>query len=66
MIDYLTKFKELYTQLLGSGKKKKEEECIYMILSKLKIPFHVFASTFPSKMDAMGDKYTMPKLEEFY
>ena len=48
MVDYLTKFKELHIQLMGVGKKKKEDECIYLILSKLKGPFHVFASTFLS------------------
>jgi len=50
---------------LGSGKLKKEDECNYLILSKLKGPFHVFTSTFLSTKDAMGDKFTMPKLEEF-
>jgi len=51
--------------LLGSGKNKKEDECIYLILSKLKGPFHVFASTFLSTKDAMSDKFTIPMLEEF-
>jgi len=59
MVDYLTKFKDLYIQLLGNG--KKEEECIYLILSKLKGPFHVFASTFLSIKDAIGDKFIMLK-----
>lgn len=65
MVDYLTKFKELHIQLMGVGKKKKEDECIYLILSKLKGPFHVFASTLLSTKDAMGDKFIMRKLEEF-
>jgi len=39
LIDYLTKFKELLTQLKGSGKKKEDKECVYLILSKLRGPF---------------------------
>ena len=50
---------------MGAGKKKKEDEFIYLILPKLKGPFHVFAFTFLSTKDVIGDKFTMPKLEEF-
>jgi len=65
IVDFLTKFKNLYTQLKGSGKKKEEKECIFFIMSKLKDPFHIFASTFISIINAMGDKFVMPSLEEF-
>ena len=65
IIDYLTKFKELLTQLKGSGKKKEDKDCVYLILSKLRGPFQIFASTFLSTMDALGTNFTLPSLEEF-
>jgi len=64
MVEYLTKFKELYTQSTSSEKNKKEYECIFLILSKLKCPFHLFDFTFCSIIYFMGDKFTMPILEE--
>jgi len=42
---------------------KEEKECIFLILSKLKGPFHIFAYTFLSTIDAMGDKFIIPNLE---
>jgi len=52
--------------LKGSRKKKEEKECIFFfILLKLKGPFHVFASTSFSTMDALENKFAMPILEEF-
>ena len=38
---------------------------MYLIPSKFKGLFNVFASTFLSTKDVMGDKFIMAKLEEF-
>jgi hypothetical protein len=63
--DYLAKFRLLVAQLKGCGKKKSDDECIFLILSKLKGPFQVFSSTFYSTMDALGDEFKMPSFELF-
>ena len=52
-------------QLKGSGKKKEDKDCVYLILSKLRGPFQIFASTFLSTMDALGTNFALPSLEEF-
>ncbi|KAH9296967.1 hypothetical protein KI387_028649, partial [Taxus chinensis] len=65
IIDYLTKLKHLLTQLKGSGTYKKDEECVYLILSELRGPFQILASTFFSSKDALGDTFKMPNLETF-
>ena len=58
--DYLTKFRLLVVQLKGRGKTKSDEECIFLILSKLKGPHQVFSFAFYSTMDALGSKFKMP------
>lgn len=47
------------------GKEKKDVECIFLILSKVKGHFQVFASTFYASRDALGDKFQMPSFEIF-
>jgi hypothetical protein len=43
---YLSKFKLLLAQLKGCGKTKINDECIFLILSKLKGPFRYFLLCF--------------------
>lgn len=38
---------------------------MYLILSKCRGPFQIFASTFLSTMDALGKNFTLPSFEEF-
>ena len=63
--DYLAKFRSLVAQLKGCRKTKSDGECIFMILSKLKGPYQVFASSFYSTMDALGDQFKLPSSEVF-
>ena len=44
---------------------KKDKECIYLILSKIRGNFYIFSSTFHSTMDALGPRFTMPTFEVF-
>ena len=44
--DYLAKFRSLLAQLKGCGKPESDNECIFLILSKLKGSYQVFSSTF--------------------
>jgi hypothetical protein len=62
---WLSKFKLLVLQLKGFGKNKLDEECIFLILSKLKGPFQLFSSTFYSTMDALGSGLKFPPLRFF-
>ncbi|KAH9312997.1 hypothetical protein KI387_028032, partial [Taxus chinensis] len=64
--EFLSKFKEIHSQLKVGGRTKKDDECIYMILTKLKGPFSVFTSTFFSTMDALDTQFKMPSFEQFY
>ena len=61
----LTKFRLLVTQLKGCGKTKLDEECIFLILSKLKGPYHIFSSSFYSTMDALGSEFKVRSFELF-
>jgi hypothetical protein len=61
--EYLTKFRLLVAQLKGCGKTKSDEKCIFLILSKLKGPYHIFSSAFYSTMDALGSEFKMPSFE---
>jgi hypothetical protein len=63
--DYLTKFRLLVAQLKGCRKTKSDEECIFLILSKLKGPYQVFSFAFYSTMDALGSEFKMPSFELF-
>jgi len=63
--DFLMKFKSLRTLLQGCGKNKTDDECIFLILSKLRGPYQIFSSTFYSTMDALGDRHRMPSFEIF-
>ena len=63
--DYLTKFKSLIARLKGCGKTKSDSECIFLILFKLKGPYHVFCFSFYSTMDELGDDFKMPTFELF-
>ena len=40
--DYLAKFRSLVAQLKGCRKTKSDNECIFLILSKLKSPYQLF------------------------
>lgn len=51
--EYLAQFRSFLSQLKACGKEKKDAECIFLILSKLKGPFQVFASTFYASRDAL-------------
>ena len=62
---YLSKFRLLVAQLKGCGKTKSDEECIFLILSKLKGPYQVFSFAFYSTMDALGSEFKMPSFEIF-
>lgn len=62
---YLANFRSLLAQLKGCGKPKSDNECIFLILSKLKGSYQVFSSTFYSTMDALGDDFKMPTFEKF-
>jgi hypothetical protein len=53
------------TQLKGCGKTKLDEEFIFLILSKLKGPYHIFSSSFYSTMDALGSDFKVPSFELF-
>lgn len=63
--DFLMKFKQQRNLLEGCGKVKIENECIYMILSKLQGNFQIFSYTFHSIMDTLGPRFTMPTFEVF-
>ncbi|KAH9292456.1 hypothetical protein KI387_042361 [Taxus chinensis] len=63
--EFLSKFKEIRSQLKAGGRTKKDDECIYTILTKLKGPFSVFTSTFFSTMDALDTQFKMPSFEQF-
>jgi hypothetical protein len=63
--DFLMKFKSLRTLLQGCGKNKTDDECIFLVLSKLKGQYQIFSSTFYSTMDALGDRHRMPSFEIF-
>ena len=52
--DFLMKFKSLRSMLQVAGKPKSDDECIFLILSKLRGPYQIFTSTFYSTMDALG------------
>jgi hypothetical protein len=53
-------------QLKGCAKTKIDNECISLILSKLKGHFHVFSSMFYSIMDAHGDEFKIPYFDILY
>ena len=40
--DFLMKFKYLHVVLQGCGKNKTDDECIFLILSKLRVQYHIF------------------------
>jgi hypothetical protein len=61
----LMKFRLLVTQLKECGKTKLDEEFIFLILSKLKGPYHIFSSSFYSTMDALGSEFKVPSFEIF-
>jgi hypothetical protein len=63
--EYIAKFRSLVAQLKGCGKFKSNDECIFLILSKWKVPYQVFSFTFYSTMDALGDQFKIPSLEIF-
>ena len=63
--DFLMKFKSLRAVLQGCGKNKIDDECIFLILSKLRGQYQIFSSTFYSTMDALGDRFRMPTFETF-
>lgn len=63
--DFLMKFKSLRTVLQGCGKHKTDDECIFLILSKLRGQYQIFSSTFYSTMDALGNRHQMPSFETF-
>ena len=63
--DFLMKFKSLRSVLQGCGKTKIDNECIYLILSKLRGQFQIFSSTFYSTKDALGAQHVMPSFETF-
>jgi len=63
--DYLVKFRSLVAALKGSRETKLDNECNFMILSKLKGLYQLFYSTFYSKMDALGDNFKIPCFELF-
>ena len=44
---------------------KSDDECIFLILSKLRGPYQIFTSTFYSTMDALGTRHVMPSFETF-
>jgi hypothetical protein len=52
-------------QLKECEKTKSDDECILLILSKLKGPYHIFSSAFYSTMDALGSDFKMPSFELF-
>jgi hypothetical protein len=61
----LTKFRLLVTRLKGCGKSKLDEKCIFLILSKLKCPYHIFSSSFYSTMDALGCEFKVTSFDLF-
>lgn len=63
--DYLAKFRSLLAQLKGCRKTKSNDECIFLILSKLKESCEVFSSAFYSTMDALGVDFKIPTFELF-
>ena len=64
--DFLMKFKSLRIVFQGCGKNKPNDECIFLILSKLQGQYHIFSSTFYSTMDALGNRHQMPSFEIIY
>lgn len=55
----------IWSLLQGCGNDKTDKECIFIIFPKLLGPFQVFASTFYSTMNALGDAYTFPFFKVF-
>lgn len=51
--DYLSKFRSLVSLLKERRNTKSDNECIFLILSKLKGAYQIFSS-FYSTMDALG------------
>jgi hypothetical protein len=63
--DYLSKFKTLRTLCEECKIKMDEEQCVYLILSKLGSAYYVFVSTFYAMKEAVGKAYVQPTLESF-
>ena len=63
--DYLAMFRSLLAHLKGCGKRNSNNECIFLILSKLKGSYQAFSSTFYKTMDTLGDDFKMPTFEKF-
>ena len=61
--DFLMKFNQQRSLLQGCGKTKNDTECIYLILFKLHGNFQIFASTFYSTKDALGNRFKIPYFE---
>jgi hypothetical protein len=64
--DYISKFKLLVAQLKRCGKNKSNEECIFLIFSKLKVPYQVFSFAFYFIMDALESEFKMSSFDIFY
>lgn len=64
--DFLMKFNQQRSLLQGYGKTKTDIECIYLILSKLRGNFQIYASTFYSTKDALGNIFTMSSFDVFF
>lgn len=63
--DFLIKFKSLRSNLQVVRKIKLDDECIFLIISKLRGPYQIFTSTFYSTMDALGARHVMPSFGTF-
>jgi hypothetical protein len=63
--DYLSKFKTLRLLCIDCKKDIKEDQCIYIILSKLGNAYYVFVSTFYATRDALENAYKDPNIESF-
>jgi hypothetical protein len=63
--DYLSKFKTLRILCIKCELDLKEDQCIYVILSKLGSAYSVFVFTFYATREALGSAYKEPSLESF-
>jgi hypothetical protein len=64
--DYLSNFKTLRILCEECNIKLEEENCIYIILSKLGNAYSMFVSTFYATREALGTAYKNPSLESFF
>jgi hypothetical protein len=62
---YLSKFQTLKILCEECEIKLEEENCIYIIISKLGSAYFVFVSTFYAMREALGKAYQTPTLEFF-